>query len=89
MTPALSIRETGVPLYLIPQAITRMVRERGETVYRISVKRTECHHYAVSVRSRSPEPGIPPRQEEPVQETRRRPDEKAGSGCDEGTRCEV
>jgi hypothetical protein len=54
VTKRLSITETEVPLYLLPQAVARLVRERGEKVYRISVKRTHWHHYNVSVRTRSP-----------------------------------
>jgi hypothetical protein len=33
--------------------IARMIRERGEKVYRISAKRTHYHHYNISVRTRS------------------------------------
>jgi hypothetical protein len=54
VTKRLSITETEVPLYLLPQAVARLVREKGEKVYRISVKRTHWHHYNVSVRTRSP-----------------------------------
>jgi hypothetical protein len=53
MTKRLSLTETGVPLYLVGQVVSRLVRERGEKVYRISVKRTHRHHYNVSVRTRS------------------------------------
>lgn len=53
MTKAKSTRATEIPLYLLPQAIARLIRERGEKVYRISVKRTHLHHYNVSVRTRS------------------------------------
>lgn len=45
--------ETEIPLYLIPQAITRLIRGRGEKVYRISVVRTHYHHYNISVRTPS------------------------------------
>ena len=44
---------TGIPLYLIPQAVTRLIRKRGGKVSRISVVRTHYHHYNVSVRTRS------------------------------------
>ena len=44
---------TEIPLYLIPQAVTRLIRERGGKVYRISVVRTHYHHYNISVRTRS------------------------------------
>ena len=52
MTNAKSTCATGIPLYLIPQAITRLIRTRGEKVYRISVVRTHYHHYNISVRTR-------------------------------------
>ena len=52
MTKSKSTRATEIPLYLIPRAIARLIRERGEKVYRISVKRTNLHHYNVSVRTR-------------------------------------
>ena len=54
MTNAKSTCATEVPLYLIPQAITRLIRCRGEKVYRISVVRTHYHHYNISVRTRLP-----------------------------------
>lgn len=53
MTNAKSTSMTEIPLYLVPQAVTRLIRERGEKVYRISVVRTHYHHYNVSVRTRS------------------------------------
>lgn len=53
MTKAKSTGMTEIPLYLVPQAVTRLIRERGEKVYRISVVRTHYHHYNVSVRTRS------------------------------------
>ena len=52
MTRAKSLQVTEIPLYLIPRAITRIIRERGEKVYRISVVRTRFHHYNISVRTR-------------------------------------
>ena len=67
MTGAKSIRATDVPLYLIPQEITRLIRSRGERVYRISVVRSHYHHYNISVRTRSlPKELMPAR--EPVPE---------------------
>jgi hypothetical protein len=54
MTNAKSTCATGIPLYLIPQTITRLIRTRGEKVYRISVVRTHYHHYNISVRTRLP-----------------------------------
>ena len=53
MTARRSTRETEIPLYLIPHVIARQIKERGDDVYRISVKRTHWHHYNVSVRTRS------------------------------------
>jgi len=52
MTNAKSMCATEIPLYLIPQAITRLIRTRGQKVYRISVVRTHYHHYNISVRTR-------------------------------------
>ena len=57
---------TGIPLYLIPQAVTRLIRERGGKVYRISVVRTHYHHYNISVRTRSlPKELVPAREPAP------------------------
>jgi hypothetical protein len=53
MTKAKSTCATEIPLYLIPQEITRLIRTRGEKVYRISIVRTHFHHYNISVRMRS------------------------------------
>jgi hypothetical protein len=44
--------ENGIPLFLLPQAIARQIRERGSTLYRISVKRTNWHYYNVTVRTK-------------------------------------
>jgi hypothetical protein len=41
-----------IPLWLLPQAVAWKVREWGDAVYRISVKRTHWHHYNVTVRTR-------------------------------------
>ena len=45
--------ETGIPLFLLPHAIARQIKKRGDLIYRISVKRTNRHHYSVSVRTKS------------------------------------
>jgi hypothetical protein len=45
--------ENGIPLFLLPQAIARQIRERGSSVYRISVKRTNWHHYNVTIRTKA------------------------------------
>jgi hypothetical protein len=42
---------TEVPLYLLPQAVARLIRHKGDFVYRISVVRTRHHHYNVRVRT--------------------------------------
>lgn len=52
MTPSRSKTECEIPLYLLPQAVARQVRERGDAVYRISVVRTHWHHYNVTVRTK-------------------------------------
>jgi hypothetical protein len=44
--------EGEIPLYLLPQAVGRKVKEWGDAVYRISVKRTHWHHYNVTVRTK-------------------------------------
>lgn len=53
MTKSRSIGTEEIPLFLVPQVIARMIRERGSRVYRISVKRTHYHHYNISVRTRT------------------------------------
>jgi hypothetical protein len=58
MTRIRSATETKVPLYLLPRTITGLLIKRGDAVYRISVKRTCCHHYNISVRTK-PEPQAP------------------------------
>lgn len=44
--------ETEVPLHLLPLAIARRIREWGDAVYSISVRRTHWHHYNVTVRTK-------------------------------------
>jgi hypothetical protein len=64
MVKGRSRTETEIPLYLLPQAIARRIREWGDVVYRISIVRTRWHHYNVTVRTRrikkelAPEPVI-------------------------------
>lgn len=53
LTKSLSVTETEIPLYLLPQAIARQIRKKGDAVYRISVKRTHWHHYNISVRTKA------------------------------------
>lgn len=45
--------ETGIPLYLIPERIKWQIKKTGDRIYRISVKRTEHHHYSISVRTKT------------------------------------
>jgi hypothetical protein len=82
VTKRLSLRETGVPLYLVGQVVSRLVRERGEKVYRISVKRTHWHHYNVSVRTRSPPRELRARKD-PVPEPVSREVQDDGPGDDD------
>ena len=53
MTRRRSWTEDGIPLWLLPQAVARKVREWGDGLYRISVKRTHWHHYNVSIRTKA------------------------------------
>lgn len=41
-----------IPLHLIPEAVARQVRDWGDAVYRISVRRTHWHHFNVTVRTK-------------------------------------
>jgi len=53
MPKSKSVTESGIPLYLLPRAIARQITRFGDSVYRISVKRTHWHHYNISVRTKS------------------------------------
>ena len=53
MTKSKSATQGGIPLYLLPRAIALHINRIGESVYRISVKRTHWHHYNISVRTKS------------------------------------
>lgn len=53
MTARRSKSETEIPLFLIPHVIARQIKEKGDDVFRISVKRTHWHHYNVTVRTKS------------------------------------
>ena len=53
MPKSKSVTEREIPLYLLPRAIALQINRRGDSVYRISVKRTHWHHYNISVRTRS------------------------------------
>jgi hypothetical protein len=53
MPKSKSVTEGEIPLYLLPRAIARQITRFGDSVYRISVKRTHWHHYNISVRTKS------------------------------------
>ena len=71
-----------IPLFLIPDVITRQIRERGSSVYRISVKRTHWHHYNVTVRTKTIPRELAP-QSQAAQSPAESPD---GSGIAAGSR---
>jgi hypothetical protein len=50
MKQSRSVKEISVPLYLLPREIAHQINQMGDSVYRISVKRTHRHHYNISVR---------------------------------------
>ena len=52
MTQRRSKSETEIPHFLIPHVIARQIKERGDDLFRISVKRTHWHHYTVTVRTK-------------------------------------
>jgi hypothetical protein len=52
LTRRRSRTEGEIPLHILPQVITRTIREWGDALYRISVKRTHWHHFNVAVRTR-------------------------------------
>jgi len=57
-----SVTQGGVPLYLLPRSIAFQINRFGDSVYRVSVKRTHWHHYNISVRTKSlPRELAPPR----------------------------
>lgn len=53
MTVRRSATETGIPLNIIPTAITHQITLHGGVVYRVSVKRACMHHYNITVRTKS------------------------------------
>jgi hypothetical protein len=62
MPKSRSVTTGEVPLYLLPRAIALQINRIGDSVYRISVKRTHWHHYNISVRTKSlPRELAPPR----------------------------
>ncbi len=52
MTRRRSRTEGEIPLHILPQVLARTIREWGDGLYRISVKRTHWHHFNVTVRTR-------------------------------------
>jgi len=53
MAKSKSVTESEIPLYLLPRALAHQINRIGDSVYRISVKRTHWHHYNISIRTRS------------------------------------
>jgi hypothetical protein len=53
MTPKRSFRVAKVPLYLIPQIVTGQIRKTGDILYRITVIRTNLHHFNITVRTKT------------------------------------
>jgi hypothetical protein len=43
--------EYDIPLYLVPHVIALGIQKRGESVFRISVKRTQQHLYTIRIRT--------------------------------------
>ena len=43
---------TEIPLHLLPQAVARQVQDWGDSVHRISVRRTHWHLFNVTVRTK-------------------------------------
>jgi hypothetical protein len=66
--------ENEIPLWLLPQALVRTVREWGDGLYRISVKRTHWHHFNVTVRTRPI-----PKELKPVEVAAISPDTREGT----------
>jgi hypothetical protein len=75
VTKRRSRTESGIPLWLLPQALARKVREWGDGLYRISVKRTHWHHFNVTVRTRPI-----PKELAPVEVATISPDTRGGTG---------
>ena len=60
MKQSRSVKEISVPLYLLPREIAYQINQKGDSVYRISVKRTHRHHYNISVRVKVPPKELTP-----------------------------
>jgi len=74
MTVRRSATETGIPPYLIPQAIALQIHKRSESVCHINAKRVCLHHYRITARTKSPkrefnpaQVRVPPSRYEPVE----------------------
>ena len=83
MVKCRSRTETEIPLYLLPLAIARRIREWGDVVYRISVVRTRWHHYNVTVRTKSIRKELAPAEVEVFSSAaeKTKPTKRAGRGC--------
>ena len=44
--------ERDIPLYLIPRIVKREVSTHGEELERVIVRKTGCHFYNISIRTR-------------------------------------
>jgi hypothetical protein len=75
VTKCRSRTESGIPLWLLPQALARKVREWGDGLYRISVKRTHWHHFNVTIRTRPIPKELAPREIATIS-----PDTRGGTG---------
>ena len=53
-----------VPLHLIPITIAQRIRERGGNLYRISIIRTDKHHYTIKCKCRAKIAMEPPQKNE-------------------------
>jgi len=60
MKQSRSVKEISVPLYLLPREIAYQINQMGDSLYRISVKRTQCHHYNLSIRVKIPPKELTP-----------------------------
>jgi hypothetical protein len=75
LTRRRSRTESEIPLWLLPLALARKIREWGDALYRISVKRTHWHHFNVTVRTRPI-----PKELRPVKVATVATDTRAGTG---------
>ncbi len=52
-----SFVEQDIPLYLVPAIVARVIWQRGEQTFRISVIRTQQHYYTIRLRTARPKTG--------------------------------